>query len=183
VLAPLIQAIRDNPQAASALAAILGSLVAILAVMATMIATVANFWGTRSHSRATVVSVKRQEWINSLRDEMAKAVHILNEIAMLYEGRQERQQFIAEIADPADPARKTLRALQRDFSLSRARIILFLNPKDGEHTQLRTELSLAYDMVHCPPEVVQGIDSQIERVIEICQRILKSEWEKVKNLR
>jgi hypothetical protein len=37
-------------------------------------------------------------------------------------------------------------------------------------------------MVHCPPGLVQGIEGQIERVVDVSRKILKQEWEKVKRL-
>jgi hypothetical protein len=183
MLSELLHTVQENPDAAAALAAILSSLVALLAVVATIIATIVNFFSSRRHILATVVSAKRQDWINSLRDELAKAVLVLTEISTLYDKRLDKQQFIAEIPDPDDPARKALRELQRDFSLSRSRITLLLNPNDDNHTALRRELSLAFDMVHCPPEIVEGIDNQIETVIRISQLVLQREWEKVKRLR
>lgn len=182
-LTHLLEEIRRNPAAAAALGALLSSVVALLAVLGTMIATGVNFFTARRQVRATVVSAKRQDWINSLREELAKAIHLLSEISSLYDKWGDNQQFITEISDPAAPEPKALRNLQRDFSFSKARISLLINPQNENHALLCQELNLAYDMVHCPPALVKGIGKQIKAVVRISQTILKEEWGKVKSLR
>jgi len=117
---------------------------------------------------ASVLSVNRQEWINTLRDEIADQ---LADIARFPHEKSLLKQTPAEF-------------YERVHKMSRCttKIQLLLNPGEEDHRQLVGLFKKTILLMVKSPEKVTGsqlTDLQTE-IVSKSQEILKREWERVK---
>ncbi len=120
--------------------------------------------------RADVISANRQNWINSLRAEIA---HALKDLRLI------RTQF-----DHLDG--QGAQEILSDFTFRQNMIHLLVNPKEGDHQRLCDALSAALRTLVAlksePEETAKKFDLLGEEIVGISQEILKREWERVKKL-
>ena len=116
---------------------------------------------------STVLSANRQNWINDLRDTIANfvvSVHHLNSIKLI--SREQRSTNEIIIAT-------------NNCWLHLSRIRLLINPNENLHIQLLNLSNAFFDSI-----TQEGEDHKpMEASLIICaQKVLKSEWERVKKL-
>jgi len=121
---------------------------------------------------ASVLSVNRQEWINTLRDEIAELV--ADTIVL----RREVKRFEQE---PDRVFTRVAGVVRCAFQIK-----LLINPKEADHVHLVDSIDRLLILVG---EAVKkagdkGIDSQFltirDEIVSKSQEILKREWERVK---
>lgn len=125
--------------------------------------------------RAEVLSKNRQEWINGLRDEMAKHTSQVSDTMRILSS--------SPTVDDLRQAKTTL----SDANLSATRIRLLLNPTENLH---REYMSLQFQQAGLFEQLLQNQpqDSSIieqflklqTKLIDLSGDILKTEWERVK---
>lgn len=146
------------------------------AMVASMAGALVNTKIAKTQFNATVLSVNRQRWIEGLRDLVAS----LN--AQLVAAAAVR----AIVEDPSGAVIARDRdLLRRVESLLRtmSKIELMLNPLEGDHQKLNDLMKEAADQLRSPlPDggIEESIEAISRAIIQVCQRILKREWGRVK---
>ena len=121
---------------------------------------------------ASVLSVNRQEWINTLRDQISELVA---DTILL---RQEVEQYQQE---PGRLFARAGRVLRCSFKIK-----LLINPKEADHVNLVESIDRLMILVVKSAKKVEdkNIDSQFrvirDEIVSKSQEILKREWERVK---
>jgi hypothetical protein len=113
--------------------------------------------------KSKVLSNNRQEWINSLRDNISEFMSLI---------------LIVKAAQHTSPS-ELLSINERLFS-TRFRISLLLNPKEDDHKNLDELLETAIKGSF-PPEGITA-ESIGVKILNLSKSILKREWERVKKL-
>jgi len=115
---------------------------------------------SEEHDRAqkTINANNRQEWINSLRDEITSFLAV---VALIPPSQQFTQ--ISEVE-------------QKKLWLHNYKIQLLLNPREKDHVELvdkiRAEIN---NLIHCNEKTL------ISDIIAISQQVLKREWDRVRS--
>jgi len=117
---------------------------------------------------ASVLSVNRQEWINTLRDEIAELVTEISRFHyakhLLEPGSMEGYEWLNEIGKRG------------------AKIQLLINPGEEDHRELVERITKLLLLAGKPKE--EGMPSKLSdlstEIISKSQEILKREWERVK---
>jgi len=115
---------------------------------------------------ASVLSVNRQEWINTLRDQLAE---LLADTILLLKEMELSQQ---------EPDRVYARA--RGVLTCANKIQLLLNPKEADHRQLVDSIGRLTGLVNKPEDVDSQFKIIRNEIMSKSQEILKREWERVK---
>jgi len=122
----------------------------------------------RHQFRTTVVATSRQHWIESLRDSLAEYQVSVASIGTT---------FVIPPHDEADRQQLYQRAALLGYKLK-----FLLNPNEPRHVELLKAVEAAFDALI--PAFKTGDHShaatQIRRVTELGQQVLKSECERVK---
>lgn len=174
------QGIHKNPAAAAAVAAFFSAGVSFTAVIGGILTSLFAFRGTQdqigatlavadNQIRATVLSANRQRWIDELRNEIARAIQLL--------------QGMSDVFSKTPIDQKAVDLLRRDFVFSRAKISLLINPTEKDHQDLSQALNDAYDCVNNGDGAYRELFDRIANILETSQGILKKEWERVKTLK
>jgi hypothetical protein len=146
------------------------SLSALTALAAVIISPIISVYVVNRQFRATVVSANRQNWINQLRNEVA---HFVRECVSL------------PSAYSADAVTRE-QAIERHLgiTLNEITIRLMLNPKESLHTELLTSLKetseLTLHAINVKKGLAKDLNAKAEIVVTLTQKILKSEWVRVK---
>jgi hypothetical protein len=144
------------------IAAVGSAVAAIGAILAGVLGPLFALKGAKLQARATAVSNNRQQWINSVREEVAglladvRALHSLPVVRVLSEQEQ---------------SDKTALSLRLRLRLNRLRLLL--NPNEADHNELVRLISEAM-------KSGASKESDQDEIFAHCQRILKREWERVK---
>ena len=125
---------------------------AIAAAIITSMCMIKNANKKRSFDSVLKIAEFRQQWINDLRNAMAE--------------------FQSYGALPENNPTRI-----RDFYLLGTKIELLMNPGDEDYEALHETLEAFYDAGNKSENEKFAID---ERYVEICQKILKREWERLK---
>lgn len=144
---------------------------------ALLIALVAVFFGpmiqlviAKSSIRAQVRAGNRQQWINTLRDEITGLLSDL--YWMSFPGRQ-CSLFAEELIRRA-----------HDVMRRRTKIKLLINPKEKDHSQLVELIDEAVNFVASPSPVDLSSTAKLvelhDEIVALSQSILKREWKRVK---
>ena len=146
----------------------------VTALLAVSIGPFVTLHIARRQIKANVLSPNRQQWINTLRDEISNYLAIMARTAGATAGRVEDQEY--------------LRTCIEDLCRSESKIQLLLNPKEADHVKLITLLkesssSVWYLNSDKKDRFPEDINNLRKNIIEISQPILKREWERVKELR
>jgi hypothetical protein len=129
---------------------LIAALVAFIGVMITVILQWRNFVKQIKSAHSLKIAEMRQAWINNLRDAMSK--------------------FQSYGVTPDLDHRA-----EREFYEHGTRIELMMNPKDPDYAEL---LECLYEFL--PAKDIQDKFSANPHYVEVCQRILKREWEVLK---
>jgi len=120
--------------------------------------------------KATVLSRNRQDWINTLRDQISEFISILSSLAVTHT----HEEF--DVVDKQ-------RWYERGICLQ-SKISLLINPMEEDHNYLVELLDKALDSTTQKASEMdhEQIGVYIGQIVEISQKILKREWERVKSL-
>lgn len=116
-----------------------------------------------------VLSANRQQWINTLRDQIAE----FNAIAAILDVTK-----VVDVFDKESFAEKLQRALFLETKIN-----LLLNPKEADHAQLASLLRQAVgEMLSSREKAKSGEMARLrEKIISTSQPLLKREWIRVKD--
>jgi hypothetical protein len=133
----------------------------------------------------TVLSGNRQEWINTLRNLVAEYIAYLTDYV-----DREMQSF--EKGNEEHTFEESYRQMHHNLLKTYNKIILMLNPDEQESKELKTEIgkllaALAIEKAtfmdkkqHEDSKRVFPVNEIRERVLSITGKILKNEWNRVK---
>lgn len=124
---------------------------------------IGTIYATSSNKKIEVLSKNRQEWINTLRNELSNYIGKLNEY-----------RHVQELDDIAEIPIRNLLIIQEVTTMS-TKIELLLNPKKQIHQDLIELIKKINEDIQ-----ITGKISSREKFIEYSQKILKEEWERVK---
>lgn len=143
---------------------------ALTALAAVVVGPTISLRIAKKQIKASQVSSNRQAWINRLRDEVA---HFTREVKHLPSSLAAR-------------AIITEQAISRyeNLSLKQEIVKLLLNPTEEEHQELMRLMTNASQIclraINLNKGMAEEMDKSAELVVSQCQKILKSEWERVK---
>lgn len=144
---------------------------AATALAAVVIGPLVSVYITKKQIRADVVSTNRQQWINSLRDQISIFIRDVRFLAIAYS------------VNAIEPREAWDR--YEEMVLTLERLQLMLNPNEAEHVELLRLVSSAKELVldSMKSKESDGIELHraADRIIPLSQQILKSEWVRVKN--
>lgn len=116
------------------------------------------------NARSTVLSKNRQEWINTLRNELSLYISKVNMVLPKFFGNRESPEFSA---------------LLSDIALHQFKIKLLINPNEDDHKLLVEKVSEIAQYVFSS----QGMPTELnDELVSLSQKILKREWERVKTI-
>ncbi|MGH8540407.1 MAG: hypothetical protein ACRETW_07880 [Stenotrophobium sp.] len=143
---------------------------ALTAFAAVVLAPLVSLYNEKKKIAAQVVSSNRQLWINALRDDLA---HFVTEI----------RHIAAALAANAITEKEAI-ARYGAMTICEERIKLRLNPAETEHNELVRLMGAAstrlQGAINKRQSMAQELDTAADRIVEEAQRILKSEWNRVK---
>ncbi len=132
--------------------------------------------------KAKIIAENRQQWIHTLREEIANFVSATNAIWDLHKIKDGCEDILTDMKDPQFVMKelyhwscKYNQAMQETEKLY-AKIHLLINPQE-ETTQ---QLSSLLDKAMVAVEAKKSPSKLNDEIIEISQRILKDEWVRVK---
>lgn len=151
----------------------MNDLVAILsaftALCAVILAPLVSMHVTRRQIEASVLSKNRQEWINTLRDELVELIVALRGLQTVMILPQEHR------------SANELKGLIEKITRREIKITLLINPKETDHAELIQLISdgllLAASASDHPKERIIEVE---RKIATLSQRILKREWQRVK---
>jgi hypothetical protein len=114
-------------------------------------------------ARANVLSKSRQEWINTLRNEIAGFVSSMGHMS-------------PSAVASATNGGNTLQ-LTKDVRLHYAKVHLLINPNEPDHHALVNKMAL---MIEQLSQLRLNFDDANFELAALAQQILKREWERVK---
>nr|WP_298890124.1 hypothetical protein [uncultured Acinetobacter sp.] len=176
------------------IAAIIGAIGAVGAGLITLIGVLATIFSTRKHRLGIEVKSKhRQEWINSLRADIALICSKANFIT--YDMRA-----VLEIEYKQNPENKRTFSeyitVNSEIESASLRVDLFLNPKEKKHQELNTYINSLKACLktlineHLKPNTSMNhntlkattiqIDESIKSIVSKSQEIFKEEWGRIK---
>lgn len=132
--------------------------------------------------KAKIVAESRQQWIQSLRAEIADFVSATNAILDLHKIKDGFEDILTEMKDPQFAMKElyqwscTYNKALQDTEKLYAKIHLLINP-DEEHSQT---LSSLLDKTMVAIEAKKSPSKLNDEIVAITQVILKQEWQRVK---
>jgi hypothetical protein len=117
-----------------------------------------------------IIAPIRQAWINSLRDRTAELINTAHWFYIAGKG----DALAAEDEEAEIEVGRKMLFLQRQVEL-------MLNPNEEDHKLLAASLSLVVSSVNAHGKGFMDFPDNCENAKTICQKILKREWERVKN--
>lgn len=181
------------------LATLLGFLITIITVIASTFFTIRSHSKStksqldmsrevinsdKSRSRAEFISNSRQEWINSLREEVSVYISEIYSIFDLFLQKSGRAEVLASLKNPEYAMTELGEWSVRYGSAftkvqkSRAKINLMLNPNEPLSVDLIKAIDDALKKVK---DNTDPVNANVE-IINKLKPILKAEWERVKKL-
>ena len=142
----------------------------ITTITGTLIGATVSYLISRRQFRMTVLSKNRQDWINSLRDNLAEYQSIMyNTSANVC--------LKGAVQSSKDSVKELMRA-----NFIRSRVTLFLNPKETEHSSLlETMWELSNLATRSKDEQQEKKFAEVDKeFIKLATRVLNKEWKKVK---
>ena len=116
------------------------------------------------NARSAVLSKNRQEWINTLRDELSFYISKVNMVLPKFVGGRDSPEFSA---------------LLSDIALHQFKIKLLINPSEDDHQMLVDKVNEIAQYVFS----FKGMPTDLnDELVAISQKILKREWERVKSM-
>jgi len=149
----------------------------VIALLAVVISPLISIYVTKKQLRASVNSKSRQEWINTLRDEITNYLFSFIKLeGMWFDNDQATvRNNLAEKPHSSKDLTKVLDELQKH----KIKISLLINPNEDDHKKLLKILEEAYQNIRTKDKKRSEIEAEI---LTQSQLILKREWERVKSL-
>lgn len=146
---------------------------ALAALCAVILGPLVSIYVVQRQTRATVLSGNRQQWINNLRDELALMV-------------SETTKF-GNLAISGTTSDKEVQNQIVMLDRLRTKIRLMLNPYEEDHRNLNLLIGQGLALVsttalHKKPNFPEIIADNNEKIINLSQEILKTEWKRVKRI-
>ncbi|HCE1970464.1 hypothetical protein HJ030_23805 [Vibrio parahaemolyticus] len=136
-------------------------------------------------TKSELTAVNRQQWINTLREDLAQFISSTNAIWDLHRMKEGRKEVLASLQDPQFVMRElydwscTYNTSIKEAEGLSAKIKLLINPKEPNSIKLASLLDRSMKTVKANKSP-SNINNQI---ISLSQVILKLEWERVKDLK
>jgi hypothetical protein len=143
--------------------------VALFAVLVSLIAVVVGSIVTFNVAKRQIVSPIRQKWIDELRELMSQYLSESRRALIMGEGEG--------ILDTD----KTDEELFRKLLYLEQKLELMLNSKERDHIDLIATVREITDEVHHGFGNIMKFGAKLESASKQCQKILKSEWVRVKS--
>lgn len=164
----------------TALAVALGSLVTIVSVSRTS-------KGQEKLARAVAIKDSRQAWINELRDACSAYIAAIGILQYKSDNKEVYQIFVDKVTreDASKGAELVAswelqkRNIKQSALSLKAKIEMLSNPSEEGFQELIRLVSEAYKKAN---ELEGGSDEVCEKIIGKCQVILKTEWNRAKNM-
>ena len=164
----------------TALAVALGSLVTIVSVSRTS-------KGQEKLARAVAIKDSRQAWINELRDVCSAYIAAIGILQYKSDNKEVYQVFVDKVtredaskgADLVASWELQKRNIKQSALSLKAKIEMLSNPSEEGFQELIRLVSEAYKKAN---ELEGGSDEVCEQIIGKCQVILKTEWNRAKNM-
>jgi len=143
----------------------------LTALAAVVFAPMVSVYVAKRQIRASVVSVNRQAWINRLRDELAFFVCEVRLVPSTY----------------AANAITMPEAIKRyeGITLKEEVVKLLLNPTEAEHIELlrlmKTARKAAQKAIDEEQGMAKELDEAVDLIVTQSQKVLKTEWDRVKS--
>ena len=148
---------------------------AATALIAVTVAPLITLYVAKMQSNVSVLAKSRQEWINTLREEISQIIVIIRSMEVIMGIPSEKQ----------DP--KILLRTAEQGKLKESKIRLLINPDETDHVELveaiHKALSRALNGMTNNAENKISLDVIESEIIEKTQKILKREWSRVKALK
>ncbi len=135
--------------------------------------------------KAKIVAENRQKWIHSLREEIANFVAATNAIWDLHKIKDGCENILTEMKDPQFVMKElyhwscTYNQAMQETEKLYAKIHLLINPQE----EVCQHLSSLLDKAMVAVEAKKSPSKLNDEIIAASQRILKGEWERVKQFR
>ncbi len=147
----------------------------ITALVAVIVSPLITVYITKKQLNASVNSKNRQEWINTLRDEITEYLFVYLKIDGMWFDNSFARQNNTEVPHSPQDFTKPLDELRKH----EIKISLLINPKEDDHKNLVKLLQDAYLNFKDKSKSHKEIEKEI---LLLSQIILKKEWERVKSL-
>lgn len=145
------------------------------AIVGVVVGSVVSYLIAKKQIKATVVSASRQQWINTLRDNIsdfqtrAKIATVEAKLAS-----DDRSEFAAN-PEAHDEAMRTMRFVVN-------KVALLINPAESDHARLLSQMrELEVFCADGDPHDNARHDDLQASITSVGQQILKREWERVKS--
>jgi len=155
-------------------ALVIAGISAVTALVAVIVGPMVSLNIAKRQLNASVLSVNRQEWINTLRDQISELVAQ----TIILRREREVEQY------PKEPDRIFARI--EGVVRCALKIQLLINPKEADHVHLVKSISKLMILVAKTADKVEDKDrdSQLrairDEIVSKSQEVLKREWERVK---
>lgn len=171
---------------------VFGFVLTAVAVLAGAWVSISTFRKTANSqmvlAKAVALKESRQAWINELRDTCAEYIAAVGLIQVHSNGAQGHGAFVGAVREHDLSAAASLKEswevekrklLLTAYSLS-AKIQLLSNPNEADFKELNTEVEEA--LKSASSSGVASFD-RCDRIITLTQKILKTEWNRTKEMR
>ena len=145
------------------------------ALVAIIISPLISIYVTKKQLRASVNSKSRQEWINTLRDEITNYLFGFIKLEGMWFDNAQAEIKEHTLPHNSQDLTKALDELQKH----KIKISLLINPNEEDHKKLINLLENAYQNIQNKSKSRNEIETE---VLQLSQAILKREWERVKLL-
>ncbi|MCE3272234.1 MAG: hypothetical protein K0S57_2631 [Ramlibacter sp.] len=179
--------------------AVLSFLITAIVVLGTTWLTIRNYQKTidlqdriakksqeieTTKSRVEILSKNRQDWINTLRNTISEYVSVMLSLVQLKELRRAVQTDFERLGNTGNIEATVewnykVHAARTLATQLRVKIRLLSNPREEDFVSLLKAIDQLHDAVDASRK---SVGEEIEAVITTSQKILKSEWERVKNV-
>ena len=141
---------------------------ALTALAAVILSPVVSIYVVKKQINATVVSMNRQKWIDDLRDQLSELISLLNYINVAFHSHLSNKENFME-------------KLER-VKFIQTKIMLLINPIEEDHVKLTSLISSAIEEIikGKKEELPNKLHEYIKALVELSQKVLKREWERVK---
>jgi hypothetical protein len=140
------------------------------AFAAVVISPLTSYLVARIQFRASVLSANRQQWVNTLREQIAAFVSEAH--AIMFEAAHQ-----CETDDYAAQRRRYV-----NLNLLETKINLLINHQEEDHRQLVSTLaSISSALVKSHGRDQEGVMGVIAGITPLSQRILKREWVRIRS--
>lgn len=147
---------------------------AFTALCAVILGPLVSIYVVNHQSSASVLSKNRQDWINTLREEVSDLISLLRALDL-------QMNFLQEFKNLT-----VVHELATQCKKKEAKIELLINPNESDHVEL---IRLIHEALGYACETsnsgggIPNIEHTEDKIIKQTQTILKREWVRVKSLK